>query len=96
MKRSVTASCSAGVSLFRGLYGRVARDLGVDVSYISRVARGERKSKVVEKALIREFKNVLASIKNRSARSDRNRGKRTRKKVREKRLFSRAASWHHL
>jgi hypothetical protein len=77
MGRSVTGSCSAGVSLFKGFYGRVARDLGVDASYISRVARGERKSKVVEKALIRELKNIVASIKNSSAQSAWNRRMRT-------------------
>jgi len=39
------------VSLFRGIYNRVAKKLGVDPSYVSRVARGESKSAVIEKAL---------------------------------------------
>src|SRR3989442_14254946 len=38
-------------SQFRGVYGRVARKIGVDVSYVSRVARGERQSKRIADAL---------------------------------------------
>lgn len=65
---SITA-CSKAVFLFRGLYARVARKLGVDVSYVSRVARRERKSNAVEKALHPEFNRVLAVInKNRAKR----------------------------
>jgi hypothetical protein len=64
MKKSATAQCARAVSLFRGLYARVARDLGIDVSYVSRVARGERKSKVAEKALFREFKKVASVMRN--------------------------------
>jgi hypothetical protein len=60
MKHSATTQCATAVSLFRGLYGRVARDLGVDVSYVSRIARGERKSRVAERALTREFNKVTA------------------------------------
>jgi transcriptional regulator with XRE-family HTH domain len=46
------------VSLFRGIYNRVAKRLGVDPSYVSRVARGERKSAVVEKALAEEVRII--------------------------------------
>jgi hypothetical protein len=46
------------VSLFRGIYNRVAKRLGVDPSYVSRVARGERKSAVVEKALAEEVRVI--------------------------------------
>jgi hypothetical protein len=46
------------VSLFRGIYNRVAKKLGVDPSYVSRVARGERKSAVVEKALAEEVRII--------------------------------------
>jgi transcriptional regulator with XRE-family HTH domain len=73
MKKSTTAQCARAVSLFRGLYARVARDLGVDVSYVSRIARGERKSKVAEKALNREFRKALKLIRNSSARTGKNR-----------------------
>lgn len=43
---------------YRGLYARVARQLGVDRSYVSRVARGERRSKRVEEALRAELKRI--------------------------------------
>lgn len=46
------------VSLFRGVYNRVAKRLGVDPSYVSRVARGERKSATVEKALADEVRTI--------------------------------------
>ena len=46
------------VSLFRGIYNRVAKKLGVDPSYVSRVARGERKSAVVERALADEVRII--------------------------------------
>ena len=38
-------------ALYRGLYVRIARKLGVDASYVSRVARGDRRSDEVESAL---------------------------------------------
>ena len=44
--------------LYRGLYSRVARKLGVDRSYVSRVARGERASKEIEAALNIELKRI--------------------------------------
>jgi transcriptional regulator with XRE-family HTH domain len=43
------------LSIFRGLYQRVAAKLGVDPSYVSRVARGERKSAAVLAALQEEM-----------------------------------------
>jgi transcriptional regulator with XRE-family HTH domain len=43
------------LSIFRGLYQRVAVKLGVDPSYVSRVARGERKSAAVLAALQEEM-----------------------------------------
>src|SRR5579864_6823842 len=46
-------------SLFRGFYGRVARQLGLDPSYVSRVARGERQSETIEAALEREMKRII-------------------------------------
>lgn len=63
--------CAKAVALFRGLYARVADDLGVDPSYVSRIARRQRKSKVTEKALDREFSKAVAfvsklSMKNRT------------------------------
>ncbi|HUN88713.1 MAG TPA: hypothetical protein VMU28_07960 [Terriglobales bacterium] len=44
--------------LYRGLYSRVARKLDVDRSYVSRVARGERRSKEIEAALAAELKRI--------------------------------------
>src|SRR5580704_17128886 len=38
-------------ALYRGLYVRIARKLGVDASYVSRVARGDRRSNEIETAL---------------------------------------------
>jgi transcriptional regulator with XRE-family HTH domain len=52
------------VSLFRGVYDRVAKRLGVDPSYVSRVARGERKSAAVEKALAEEVRAIRDHLNN--------------------------------
>lgn len=38
-----------------GLYTRIARRLGVDRTYVSRVVNGERHSLKIETALIQEF-----------------------------------------
>jgi len=43
-----------------GMYSRVARQLKVDRSYVSRVARGERHSREVEQALSAEFNRVVS------------------------------------
>jgi transcriptional regulator with XRE-family HTH domain len=45
-------------SLYRGLYVRIARKLDVDPSYVSRVARGARRSSEIESAL----RQALAEI----------------------------------
>ena len=47
-------------SLFRGFYGRVSKELDLDPSYVSRVARGERQSETIEAALEREMKRIMA------------------------------------
>ena len=64
MVTKVKASFSAPplhfASLFRGFYGRVARKLDLDPSYVSRVARGERQSETIEAALEREMSRILA------------------------------------
>ena len=41
-----------------GIYTRVARRMGVDRSFVSRVARGQRQSKPVEDALLAEYDRV--------------------------------------
>lgn len=38
-----------------GIYSRIARRLGVDRTYVSRVAKGERHSPQIETALVQEF-----------------------------------------
>jgi hypothetical protein len=41
-----------------GIYSRVARRLGVHRTFVSRVARGERRSEPVEGALVAEYEQV--------------------------------------
>ncbi len=45
-------------SLYRGLYSRIARKLGVDRGYVSRVARGERRSEEVQQAIEAELERL--------------------------------------
>lgn len=45
-----------------GIYSRIARRLGVDRTYVSRVANGERRSPDVEAALIREFDRTQEKV----------------------------------
>ena len=44
--------------LHEGVYARVARSLGVDASYVSRVASGQRQSETIEHALISELERI--------------------------------------
>lgn len=46
------------VATLCGIYTRVARRLGVDRSFVSRVARGERRSKPIEEALLAEYERT--------------------------------------
>lgn len=62
--RNSSAPLNNLASLLRGLYGRVASQLDVDPSYVSRVARGERKSVVIEAALEREMRKIMKMMKN--------------------------------
>jgi hypothetical protein len=63
VKGSVSAPPLHFASLFRGFYGRVARKLDLDPSYVSRVARGERQSETIEAALEREMSRILAVVR---------------------------------
>lgn len=63
-------------SLVRGLYTRVARQLKVDPSYVSRVARQERSSVTIEASLIREIRRIIALIKANRGRAGRTKAKR--------------------
>jgi len=62
---SSTSVSSRPQMLYRGLYVRIARKLGVDASYVSRVARGDRRSPEVEGAL----RQALAEIDHQLGRS---------------------------
>ncbi len=46
-------------SFYRGIYKKVARKLGCDPSYLSRVARGERSSDVVSQTLQSELSHAV-------------------------------------
>ena len=46
------------LSLYRGIYSRIAKQLGIDPSYVSRVARGELQSAKVEAALLKEMRRI--------------------------------------
>jgi len=47
------------ITLFRGIYRRVAKRLDVDPSYVSRVARGERRAAFVTEALEKEIRRAM-------------------------------------
>lgn len=62
-EKMTAATSSIGLaSVVRGLYGRVARQLDLDPSYVSRVARGERCSEAVEVAIEREIHRVMQLV----------------------------------
>jgi hypothetical protein len=63
MNRAATSQIPRTVSLMRGLYARVGRRAGCDVSYVSRIARGERRSARVEAILRVEFMRALKKLK---------------------------------
>jgi hypothetical protein len=44
--------------LHTGLYARIARQFGVDLSYVSRVALGKRDSPEIRRALIEELERI--------------------------------------
>ena len=58
MARTVTARRT--FIMPRGLYARIARQLGIDPSFVSRVAHGHRKNEKVSKVLLGELIKVLA------------------------------------
>lgn len=62
-KRNTSTTPYNLASLIRGLYGRVARQLKVDPSYVSRVARGERRSDEIETSLERELRRIMAMVR---------------------------------
>jgi len=71
-------------SLIRGLYGRVARQLKVDPSYVSRVARGERRSDEIEASLERELRRIMAMVKTKRSSGRKSTGKAASRKPKKK------------
>jgi hypothetical protein len=47
----------------RGLYARIARQLGLDPSYVSRVANGKRQNKTVSLAIEADLSKLRTSIR---------------------------------
>ena len=52
-----------------GVYQRVAKDLGVDPSYVSRVANGARNSEKIKRALLAELSRIQAMQRSGRARA---------------------------
>ena len=44
--------------LHRGLYKRVAKQLGTDTAYVNRVALGARKSDTIMRELLKELRRI--------------------------------------
>jgi hypothetical protein len=74
-------------SLIRGLYGRVARQLKVDPSYVSRVARGERQSDAIEASLERELKRIMALVRTNHNGARAHFAKRSRVRTKKKKVM---------
>ena len=53
---------SASHRLYFGLYSRIAKRLDIDPSYVSRVARGKRRSPKIESALKKELARIQRII----------------------------------
>lgn len=83
-KNNRSATPTNLASLIRGLYGRVARKLKVDASYVSRVARGERQSDAIEASLERELKRIMTLVSRNHGGAGRRASKSTRPGARKK------------
>ena len=57
-KRSQIKTLLEWHKLYRGLYSRVGRQLGVDPSYVSRIAHGKRHSPKIERKLKAEIARI--------------------------------------
>jgi len=58
-KPDISTLSLEALAVFRGIYKRVAVQLDVDPSYVSRVARGERNAPFISEALRKEIHRVL-------------------------------------
>jgi hypothetical protein len=70
----------------------VARQLKVDPSYVSRVARGERQSDDIEASLERELKRIMALMKTGRNGASRNGTTRKGAKAKTKKKTARVAA----
>jgi hypothetical protein len=59
-KSNITTHSLEALSVFRGIYKRVAVQLDIDPSYVSRVARGQRNAGFVSEALRKEIQRALS------------------------------------
>ena len=57
-RRAKVSRLHSYVQTVCGIYSRIARRLGVDRSFVSRVAKGERRSPEVEAALLAELEQA--------------------------------------
>lgn len=87
IKSVLTPAPTNLASLIRGLYGRVARQMKVDPSYVSRVARGERRSDAIEASLERELKRIMNMVSANHNGAGRQLAKRSRVKAKKKRVM---------
>jgi DNA-binding SARP family transcriptional activator len=72
MKRTIPSEITdslQAITVFRGIYKRVARQLGIDPSYVSRVARGERRAAFVTDALEKEIRRAMGKARLQAGRS---------------------------
>jgi hypothetical protein len=57
------------ITVFRGIYRRVAKRLDIDPSYVSRIARGERRAAFVTEALQKEIRRAMGKARLHDGRS---------------------------
>jgi hypothetical protein len=57
------------ITVFRGIYKRVAKRLNIHPSYVSRVARGERRAAFVTEALQKEIRRAIGKARMHESRS---------------------------
>jgi hypothetical protein len=71
-KPHITTHSLEALSVFRGIYKRVAVQLDIDPSYVSRVARGQRNAGFVSEALRKEIQRALgkAGLRNGNGKSN--------------------------
>jgi hypothetical protein len=62
MKKSARTAPRSTATSLKGLYARVARKMGCDSSYVSKVARGERRSRRIEIALRAELQLIVRRL----------------------------------